>query len=65
MISGELDTLTAELSLHAAQKYEDVLLSLLAAQPTAGVSYVRSERNVHARTIFRPPLAQQGTNVPK
>jgi len=48
-ITGQLDILPAELSLHATQQCEDVLLSLHATRrPSASFSRaVRFERNVH------------------
>jgi hypothetical protein len=50
MIPSQFQILPAELSLHAAQQGEDVLLSLSATRrPNASFSpVVRFERNVHA-----------------
>src|SRR5450631_3693160 len=66
MISGQLDILPTELSLHAAQQCEDALLSLRAARPTAGVNRrVCCKRNVHPKTVLPPNGDRQGTIVPR
>ena len=53
MIPSQLHVLPAELSLHAAQHFENVLLSLRAARLSACFNCAAlCKRNVHAETIL-------------